>query len=289
MPGIDLRRITPFRRGAAVRAALPLLLALPLAVSACSAARKPAVSRAAGADERLPPYVRNPPEPFARATAVAVAEREWRAFGSPVDDDPPDIKVIPREFRPDKQPGLWQRVADYWWAGQDAGTEESGWSSRYNENGTEYAGDAPAWSAAFVSYVMRTAGAGHRFPYTPLHADYVNAAARREGVLGIERLETYPPQPGDLVCMTRAGSRPLRFDDLPAPRFFGHCDIVVSAQPGTLRVIGGNVSGGVTMKHVPVTPAGTLAAPDGSVVDTRYPWFVVVRVRYDFPAAPPSS
>jgi hypothetical protein len=81
----------------------------------------------------------------------------------------------------------------------------------------------------------------------------------------------------------------LRFDDLPTTRFFGHCDLVVAVQPGSLRVIGGNVSGGVTMKHVPVTPAGTLATADGTVVDTRYPWFVIVRVRYDALGAPPLS
>jgi len=33
--------------------------------------------------------------------------------------------------------------------------------------------------------------------------------------------------------------------------------------------------------NVPVTAQGTLAAPDGRVLDVRYPWFVVVRVLYD--------
>jgi hypothetical protein len=33
-----------------------------------------------------------------------------------------------------------------------------------------------AWSAAFIDYVMRIAGAGHRFPYSSTHADYINAA-----------------------------------------------------------------------------------------------------------------
>ena len=42
----------------------------------------------------------------------------------------------------------------------------------------------------------------------------------------------------------------------------------------------------VTMKHVPVTDDGKLATPDGTVLDTRYPWMVVLRVLY--PAAPTS-
>ena len=37
----------------------------------------------------------------------------------------------------------------------------------------------------------------------------------------------------------------------------------------------------VTMKHVPTTPGGRLATADGTVVDTRYPWMLVVRVLYD--------
>jgi uncharacterized protein DUF2272 len=35
------------------------------------------------------------------------------------------------------------------------------------------------------------------------------------------------------------------------------------------------------MKHIPVTQAGTLAGPDGRMLDDRYPWFVVLRVGYD--------
>ena len=37
----------------------------------------------------------------------------------------------------------------------------------------------------------------------------------------------------------------------------------------------------VTMKHVPTTQNGLLADPVTGVVDTRYPWFVVLKVQYD--------
>ena len=256
-----------------------------LALSACAAhppapvvtQQRPTLS---SFDPHLPPYVRDPPEPFSRVNALAVAQREWRAWGNLIDDNPPGSD-LPKSLRPDQQPGMWQRVADYWWMSQDYGATESGWSSRYNENGTPYAGTAPAWSAAFISYVMRVAGAGTRVPYTPLHAAYINAAARNEGVLQAARPESYAPQPGDLVCLGRAGAQNMRFDQLPTGRFFGHCDLVVSVVPGQLSVIGGNVSAGVTMKHVPTTPQGTLADAAGLVVDSRYPWFVVLRVAYD--------
>ena len=255
-----------------------------LLLAGCTVAKPPVVPAAMSfprtmADDHLPPYVRRPFEVFSRANVVGIALREWRAFGSLVNDDPPG-EDPPRSIRPDKQPGLWQRVADYWWSSQDQGAPEGEWSSLYNQNGTVYGGNAPAWSAAFISYVMRTAGAGNRFPYTPLHADYINAAARNEGILHAEPPGTYPPAPGDLICLGRLNARKLQFEDLPAPRFFGHCDVVVDAVPGQLSVVGGNVVGSVTMKHVPTTPQGMLAGP-GGIVDTRYPWFVVLRVQYD--------
>jgi hypothetical protein len=263
--------------------ALPVMLLL----AACSSRPVSPAGRITGqaaitADQHVPDFARRPFEPFSRANVVGITLREWRGFGSVVDDDPPDDShPLPRNLRPDKQPGLWQRVGEYWWLGQDAGSQESGWTSKYDEFGDVYRGDAPAWSAAFVSYVMRAAGARDRFLYSPLHADYINAAAQGTGALRTERPEAYAPQPGDLICMSRGGARSMRFEDLSGARFFGHCDVVVAVQPGQLTVVGGNVDGGVTMKHVPTTNAGMLSGEDGQVVDRRYNWFVSVRVLYD--------
>lgn len=231
-------------------------------------------------DQHVPDYAKRPFEPLSRANVVAIAQREWRAFGSPVNDEPPGPDG-PRDLRLDRQPGLWQRVGDYWWSSQDAGTRQGGWTSRYDEYGREYGDIGPAWSAAFIGYVMRAAGAGPRFAYSPLHAAYINAAARGEGVLRTERPDSYAPQPGDLICTGRASSRNIRFEDLPAPSFYAHCDIVVTAQPGQISVIGGNVTAGVTLKNIPTTADGNLAEPGGRVVDGRYEWFVTLRVVYD--------
>ena len=262
----------------------PLLLLLLL--GACAGRTQPSAGIAlqpggVATDAHVPGFARRPPDGFNRQNAVAIAQREWRAFGMNVNDDPPDQQNPPRDLRMDHQPGMWQRVGEYWWLGQNAGTQEEDWTSKYNENGTPYSGDAPAWSAAFISYVMRTAGAADRFTYSPLHADYINAAARGEGAIRAERPDTYPPQPGDLICAGRGASRNIRFESLPAPSFFGHCDLVIQALPGQLVVIGGNVDASVTMKHVPTGPAGLLAEPGGQPYDSRYNWFVVIRVLYD--------
>ncbi len=239
-------------------------------------------------DQQVPDYAKRPYEPFSRENVVQIALREWRAWGMPVNDSPPG-RDMPVQVRPDRQAGMWQRVGDYWWLGQNALSNGSGWTGKYGDFGAPIAGEPAAWSAAFISYVMRVAGAGDRFPYSALHATYINAAAGGNPILAAQPPETYPPQQGDLICYGRRGAERLRFSDLPASSFYGHCDIVVSADPGMLTVIGGNVSAGVTTKHVPVTPTGTLADANGRVADGRYPWFVVLRVTYDSPGFTPVS
>lgn len=240
----------------------------------------------------VPDFARKPYEPFSRADAVAIALREWRMFGQPVDDAPPgNHPEPPAELKPERMPGLWQRVGEYWFEGLDANAKESLWTGKHDEWGLVFpAGqDASyAWSAAFISYVMRIAGAGDRFPYSSIHADYINLARQqgldgtRSWVVTAEAPWAYPAQAGDLICTGRDPRRVLRYEDLPTPSVFpGHCDIVVGAVPGQLTVLGGNVDDAVTMKHVPTTPDGMLAAPDGRAVDTRYPWVTVLRVAYD--------
>ena len=195
-----------------------------------------------------------------------------------VDDGAPRAEA-PGGGRTDNQPGLWQRVGDYWWFGLDAGSPDVALTPRYDASGAPYAGAAPAWSAAFISYVMRTAGAGTGFPYSPLHADYINAAARGAGMLQAGAPDRMAAVPGDIICLPRGEAAGLRYADLPAPPFTAHCDLVVGATPSVLTVVGGNVGASVTMKHVPV--ADGLLAPGGRVLDDRYNWFAVLRVRYE--------
>jgi hypothetical protein len=242
-------------------------------------------------DAHTPDFARRHYGPFARESVVAIALREWRLFDKPVDDDPPGTRSpLQLEEKPERWPGYWQRVGEYWWLGINADEPESAWTGKHDEFGVEFSAKADgqyAWSAAFVSYVMRIAGAGPRFPYSINHSDYIDIAkqmANRQTAgwaIVAERPSAYAPQPGDLICLGRGHAARLTFDDLPAGRFPGHCDIVVQARPGMLSVIGGNVDDAVTMKHVPATPDGKLAAPDGTVVDTRYPWMVVLRVLYE--------
>jgi hypothetical protein len=207
--------------------------------------------------------------------AVQIAYREWRAFGQRVVLSPNQPESADSAERDD---GLWQRVGEYWWLGLDYGNPDGRWTGKHDQNGIEFPRSEDgefAWSAAFIDYVMRMAGAGGNFPYSASHSDYINAAARRQAgiVLTAMPLTQYPPQSGDLICLWRA-SHPLTFQDLPtADHFPGHCDIVVAQRPGALDVIGGNVDNAVVLKHV-------ATGPTGLVTDTNYPWFVVLRVAY---------
>ncbi len=258
---------------------LPMLL-----LAACTGRPMP--------DAHVPPFAKIPFEPFSRQAVVAITLREWRLFGQTVAD--PEGEAT-RTIKPEREEGLWQRVGEYWWLGLNAGSPESAWTGRHDGEGAVFPPEddgAYAWSAAFISYVMRIAGAGARFPYSGDHADYINAAKRMTlgqaagWLVAAERVQDYAPRPGDLVCFGRGTARGLRYEDLPTPALFtSHCDIVVDTSvPRQIAVIGGNVQDSVTMNTVPVTADGKLAAPEGVVLDTRFPWMTVLRLLDDAPS-----
>ncbi len=238
----------------------------------------------------VPDFATKPYAPFVRDAVVAIALREWRLFGQPVDDDPPGTRPpLQGDAKPERQQGLWQRVGEYWYEGMDLARPEVSWTGRHDAYGVEFPSEDDgeyAWSAAFVSYVMRVAGAGERFPYSPAHHTYINAAKRMadggEGGWAITALpiDQYAPQPGDLICTSRT-ARPVRFAQLPAGYFPAHCDIVAQVGAGSDLVVGGNVDDAVTAKHVPTLPDGRLGEAANQPLDDRYPWFVVLRVSYD--------
>ena len=283
-------------RAAVCRRAPPGNFAAAFAVALLAACVGPARKHpvAIAPDAHVPAFAMVPYEPISRMSVVAIALREWRLFGQPVDDEPPGTRPPPLpEDMPERQPGLWQRVGEYWWLGMDAGSAEAAWTGKHDASGQVFPADEDgfyAWSAAFVSYVMRIAGAGRQFPYSESHSTYINIAKQmadgqtKRWLVTAERPAAYAPQSGDLICMGRGPATSLTYDALPAGLFPAHCDIVVANAPGQISVVGGNVDDAVTMKHVPVTADGKLATPQGVVLDTRYPWMVVLRILY--PPAP---
>jgi hypothetical protein len=254
-------------RGAPVSAA-PLLLILSM-LSGCIAP-----------DAHAPAFAQHGYEPFSRTDAVAIATDEWRLWGGQVEDDWGQGYVQREATMAERQPGLWERVGEYWWEGMNAGTRESAWTGKHDADGKIFPvalnGDY-AWSAAFISYIMRIAGAGPDFPYSADHATYINNAARaakgeiRNPLLIAENPADYAPRLGDLLCFGRSWAHGLTFADLPtAHPFPAHCAIVVAGKVHQISVIGGNVDDAVALQHVPADDAGRVGPP----------WMVALRVLY---------
>jgi hypothetical protein len=208
----------------------------------------------------VPPRVIAPSDSI-RASILRLAEQEWRAFGGQIIRRAPDRHEIidPVGVWEDERKGS-ALVAKYWRSvGQD-------W--------TGLDGDKP-WSAAFISWVMAEAGvSGEEMPASATHASYLRAAiSAGTGHWRANPPDAYAPQPGDLICATRAGQKVARFDAVP-PGATLHCDIVVTVEPGMLQSIGGNVRNSVTKSERRLGPDGRLAGNDDR------PWFLVLENRY---------
>jgi uncharacterized protein DUF2272/tail lysozyme len=125
--------------------------------------------------------------------------------------------------------------------------------------------DAHPWSAVFVSYVMRTAGAGPTaFAYSAAHQTYIRAARQnrlsgnRASPFWAFRATEVAPRRGDLVCASRSSSG-ATYDNIGDPQYRAtHCDVVVETQRGRIRVIGGNVSQTVGEKWLQTQSDGRL-------------------------------
>ncbi len=139
------------------------------------------------------------------------------------------------------------------------------------------------WSAAFISFCFKRAGAAQKFPYSTGHVDYCRAALKSPKKYPLALLDpaTTVLQGGDIVWAARAGRycpKPpsTQTQALAALKsgawFCSHSDIVVDLRNGEVDVIGGNVSDSVT-KVAYVTVAGC-------IVDTRHDWLGVLRAGF---------
>ncbi|MCC6460651.1 MAG: DUF2272 domain-containing protein [Saprospiraceae bacterium] len=153
------------------------------------------------------------------------------------------------------QASIQPALLDYW----KSGLGYSDASAR-----TQVASRSP-WSAAFISWVIRKAGAGKFFRYSGAHWRYISAAkkARLSNDWGhaywLWKMTERKPRLGDLICKSRSSSG-LTYDNahLDASRS-AHCDIVTSVAPGRITVVGGNTGpygDSVAEKTLLLTPDG---------------------------------
>lgn len=182
---------------------------------------------------------------------LIVAIKEWEKWGRGV------IK--------ETDPRISTTLQDYW---------ASGVGRRYTVTqlrSAAFQSDNP-WSAAFISWVMRKAGAGNAFRYSAAHATYIVAAkenrlANNSNPFKAFRIKEVKPELGDLVCKRRAGSG-ATYDNIRRG-MKTHCDIVSSVHQNSIKVIGGNVNNSVSMRTISIDS-------NGFISNSRY--FAVIKV-----------
>jgi hypothetical protein len=155
------------------------------------------------------------------------------------------------------------------------------WVSHYWKIGTGRESRA-AWSGAFVSYVMKEAGADASWPGTGSHAHYMRVATqnreRRSGHFWARRLSEYAPRPGDLVCNSLESG--IDYDSQPDRNYASHCDIVVDVREGWIAVVGGNLSNSVAKRALMTDGSGRLVNPQPRHFDPAVRnWFMVIETR----------
>jgi hypothetical protein len=207
---------------------------------------------------------------------LRIATAEWAEWGRQ------DAAATPPALESD--PANFPRVLAYWRAVPEGVAPIARNRALYRQ-GSAALWREPAWSAAFISFVMRGAGVdGREFPSSAAHAFYLDGliadATRFPAVAPFvpHDVAERAPQPGDLVCADRS-PRPLASwrDRLAETGRFRpmHCDIVVRVAPGVVEAVGGNIRDAVTLSRFPADPAGRLLPrPAGEPT-----WFAVLENR----------
>jgi len=132
-----------------------------------------------------------------------------------------------------------------------------------------------AWSAAFISYILKNAGAGSDFNYSTSHSVFWQSAKKNRADNNINPFKAYrileaKPEPGDIIIKGRSAG--ITFD---TPGYFkSHSDIVISVSPTQATVIGGNLSNSVRSYTVALKNGYI----DNSKVTDGNPWIGIIKV-----------
>lgn len=202
--------------------------------------------------------------PAARDRMLRLAAAEWQDWGC-VTVGLPGPSIAPcgagTGVSSESAPQNFPRVLAYWRAVPQSAEAIPANRARYAR---ALAGDGganlwaePFWSAAFISWVIGAAGVDvPEFAPDASHARYLDhldilAAAFPEQAPFLPRNPgSYAPTPGDLVCRDRSSRPLLGWAERSAERGQFrpmHCDIVITASPGVVEAVGGNVSDTVAL------------------------------------------
>ena len=130
-----------------------------------------------------------------------------------------------------------QRLRNYWEVGSGIKKDDNYYINQ-------------PWSSAFISYLMRKAGAGDDFKYAQSHSQYIAQAVKNRKENNSKKFKAYKPnevkvQVGDLVCYPRQSG--VGYDSKAG--YKSHCDLIISVQGNIAVGVGGNVSDSVTKNN----------------------------------------
>jgi hypothetical protein len=208
------------------------------------------------------------PNPGLKRAMIQRATREWEHFDRQVVVYKGPDESIPRV-------GAWEddythasRVNLYWRA--------------VNKPALDGMDCRQPWSAAFISWVMQSAGVPtSQFSPTSAHRVYLSRMIEDAHYPGRyfvpRRIQDYSPRPGDLVCASR-GRTPVRpVDGYTSPWMLQgaetHCDLVVAKSGRTLEVIGGNVRNSVSKSVLELDDRGRMKPVP------KRAWFLIMENR----------
>jgi hypothetical protein len=141
--------------------------------------------------------------------------------------------------------------------------------------GFKFPGVEVAWSAVFVSWCVKQAGATNaQFTFAPMHSTFMRAAIKNAqagvGVFRGHDLNEYAPKVGDILQNNRAGNS---YDFAYAAShgsYKSHSAIVmevgVDNKGNYLRTIGGNEENSVGMKEARLDSKGFVKNGDGHYI-----------------------
>lgn len=250
---------------------VPVIIAAVLVLqSGCAGKKKPTETDASTSGGETSALEDRKKFSALRQQIVQLAKQEWQYFGKQVIQLNGDEESIPHVGKWEDDGGPYTaRVNTYW--------------RSVGKPGLDGMDCKQPWSAAFISWVMDSAGVPHSlFPPDDAHWGYVHyildhSDSANSGFIG-HSITEYKPRPGDLICATRGnrGYTPVYAMD-PITVLQGHsklhCDIVVEHNGNQIGVIGGNVRNSVSKTVMNLSPEGRLQ------ISERRPWFVVLENR----------
>lgn len=137
----------------------------------------------------------------------------------------------------------------------------------WGDLGLRFPGVNTAWSAVFISWCVRQAGATKaEFTFSPRHSEFVHDAIKnglnQTGVFRAFSVEDYAPQVGDIIQNNRGGGK-FGFNFARTHKGYAShsaivIDVGVDAKGGYATTIGGNESDSVRRKMVRLDNKGLI-------------------------------